>query len=142
MKFYGVLMSAVVLSACTGDATRPEPEPEPVVVEVTAVVNVQLADAQPGAEPLYIVTGQARTIRNGVSAAASIDSVVLSYRVADAAWVRLRRSPTFPVTGTLPFEAETGQEYSLRAQLYAHGLADDGAVIRAEDEWVATARAY
>jgi hypothetical protein len=142
MKFYSILTLAVALGACDGSATRPEPEPEPVVVQVSAVVIVQLADAQPGAEPLYIVTGQARTIRNGVSAAASIDSVVLSYRLADAAWVRLRRSPQMPVTGTLPFEAESGQAYSLRAQMYAHGMDDDGVVVRAEDEWVATARAY
>jgi hypothetical protein len=102
-------------------------------------VNIQLGDTPAGRAPMYVVTGEARATRGTAPVAATIDSIVISYRVQNGEWLLDRKTSSFPVVDELPFMAQVDQQYSVRAVIYAHA-ASDTMTVRAQDEWVATAR--
>ena len=133
------------MAAACGDVDRPvitEPPVTPVTIQLTAVVNVQLGDTPVGQQPSFIITGQARGTRGGVEVAASIDSVVVSYRRdTGAEWTRLVRRPSVPFSDQLPFTVQAGDRYEVRAVLYARAW-HQNSITTASDEWVATGQAF
>jgi hypothetical protein len=132
-------ISLLVLAtlACS-DPTRPDSDPEPPAeVIVTAQVNVQLGDTPAGQEPGYIVTGEATATQGGVPVTASMDSVVIHYRIAAGPFIRYARRNAVPFSDDLPFTATAGQSYDIRAVMYATGTGTD-ATGADTDEWVAS----
>src|SRR5687768_4469093 len=133
-----VLLAAVTTIGCGSDVVRPDPGVAPV--ELEARVNIQLGDTRAGQTPIYVVTGEARATQAGIPVAATIDSIVVSYRVQDGAWVRDRKATGFPVSDALPFTAQVDQQYSVHAAIFAHASRAGTATVRAYDEWTSTAR--
>lgn len=132
------VLAASFLTACDSAVTRPQPGEPPL--ELVARVNIQLGDTPAGQAPIYIITGEARATRGDVPIAASIDSVIISYRIAQGEWIRQRKTSMLPISDALPFTAQTGQSYDVHAILYAHAPRIGEATVRASDEWTATAQ--
>jgi hypothetical protein len=133
MRRHLVLLVLATL-ACDSPAS---PDPEPSDVIVNAQVNVQLGNTPAGQQPAYIVTGQVTATQAEVPVSAVIDSVVISYRVADGPSVRHTRRTSLPFSDELPFTATVGESYEIRAIIYATGTGTD-ATATGTDEWVAT----
>jgi hypothetical protein len=132
----------MLLSAACIDSGRPGIVDESPGIDLTADVNLQLGDTPVGQQPGYIVTGAVSARRGGTPIAASIDSVVISYRRnADQQWTRLVGRSTLPFSGKLPYIIQPNETYDVKAVLFARA-AYSGAVATATDEWLDSGRAY
>src|SRR5687768_17293065 len=102
-----VLLATVTTIGCDSDVVRPYPGVAPV--ELEARVNLQLGDTRAGQSPIYVVTGEARATQAGIPVTATIDSIVVSYRIQDGPWIPQRKAAGFPVSDALPFTAQVDQ---------------------------------
>ena len=138
MKRTLAALALALVAACDSDVTRPQPGDPPL--DLVARINIQLGDTPAGQSPIYIITGEARAMRGDVPVAAAIDSVIISYRIAQGPWVRQRRTNTLPVSDALPFTAQAGQSYEVHGILYAHAPRTGSATVWDTDEWIAAAQ--
>jgi hypothetical protein len=131
-----VAACAAGFAACGDSDTDPiVPTFAPVVLE--ADVNVQIGDTPVGSQPHYVMTTFLRATQGGETATASLDSVVLSYRLNDGPFVvgtALRQAQFF---GDLPFVVQAGDRYTLFARLYAHATGKGGRSAVATDDFSA-----
>jgi hypothetical protein len=133
-----VVAGVIAAAGCDSDVTRPDPGVAPI--ELEARVNVQLGDTRAGQAPIYVVTGEAVATQAGIPITATIDSIVVTYRLQDGPWLPERKATAFPVSDVLPFTAQVDQQYSVRAVVYAHASRTGTTTVRAQDEWIASAR--
>jgi hypothetical protein len=121
-----LLTACVVMSACGGTDEPAAPVVTIPRVDLDASVNVQLGNTPVGSRPAYTITAFVQAFQGTERVSASVDSIILSYRLNDSPFVVGTPLRQTPFSSQLPFVVQAGDRYTLFARLYASAAGRGG----------------